>query len=205
MIVALIVIAALLVLSAAVMLWARGYIRRTKSDITLSRFLWDYMISEPIMTVVRGMPGGWGMALRYILYNELLSAYGKGSTVSRGVIINFPKKVKLGDYTSLNDECFLDGRGGIDIGSWVRTGARTMFLTSSHRFSGKDALIKHQGLEVDGIKVCDDVFIGAGSIILPGVKVGKGSVIGAGSVVTGDVAPYTVVCGNPAKPIKKRK
>lgn len=49
----------------------------------------------------------------------------------------------------------------------------------------------------------DDVWIGAGAIIVPGVTIGKGSVIAAGAVVTKDVAPYTLVGGVPAKEIKK--
>ncbi len=47
----------------------------------------------------------------------------------------------------------------------------------------------------------NDVFVGAPSTIMPGVTVGDGAVVGAGSVVTKDVAPGTVVAGNPAKPI----
>ena len=49
-----------------------------------------------------------------------------------------------------------------------------------------------------------DVWIGHGSIIMPGVKVGIGAVVGAGAVVTKDVAPYTIVAGVPAKPIRPR-
>jgi len=53
------------------------------------------------------------------------------------------------------------------------------------------------------VKIGNDVFIGAGVTILPGVTIGDKAVIGAGSVVTKDVAPETVVAGNPAKLIKK--
>jgi acetyltransferase-like isoleucine patch superfamily enzyme len=52
------------------------------------------------------------------------------------------------------------------------------------------------------IVIEDDVWIGAGSIILPGVTVGEGAVVGAGAVVTKDVPPYTVAVGVPARPIK---
>jgi phosphonate metabolism protein (transferase hexapeptide repeat family) len=49
-----------------------------------------------------------------------------------------------------------------------------------------------------------DVWIGTAAIILPGVQVGTGAVIGAGAVVTKDVAPYEIVGGTPAKPIRRR-
>jgi len=49
-----------------------------------------------------------------------------------------------------------------------------------------------------------DVWIGHGAIILPGVTIGTGAVVGAGAVVSKDVAPYTVVVGVPAKPIRQR-
>ena len=49
----------------------------------------------------------------------------------------------------------------------------------------------------------DDVYIGAGAIILGGVTIGSGSTVGAGSVVTKSVPERVVVAGNPAKVIRK--
>lgn len=55
------------------------------------------------------------------------------------------------------------------------------------------------------INIGHDVWIGAGSIILPSVDfIGNGAVIGAGSIVTKNVEPYSIVAGNPAKKIRKR-
>lgn len=50
----------------------------------------------------------------------------------------------------------------------------------------------------------NDVWIGRECVIMPGVKIGDGAMIATRAVVTGDVPPYTIVGGNPAKPIKKR-
>ncbi len=50
----------------------------------------------------------------------------------------------------------------------------------------------------------NDVWIGQNAVILPGVRVGDGAIIGANCVVGGDVDPYTIVVGNPAKVLKKR-
>ncbi len=49
-----------------------------------------------------------------------------------------------------------------------------------------------------------DVWIGHGAIVLPGRTIGDGAVIAAGAVVTKDVAPYAIVAGNPARPIRDR-
>ena len=50
----------------------------------------------------------------------------------------------------------------------------------------------------------NDVWIGQNAVILPGVKIGDGAIVGANSVLGSDVEPYTIVAGNPAKPIRKR-
>lgn len=50
----------------------------------------------------------------------------------------------------------------------------------------------------------NDVWIGHGALILPGARLGDGAVIGAGAVVSGTVAPYTIVAGNPARPVRPR-
>lgn len=49
-----------------------------------------------------------------------------------------------------------------------------------------------------------DVWIGGGAYVKQGVTIGTGAVVGMGSVVTKDVAPYSIVAGNPAKEIKRR-
>ena len=50
----------------------------------------------------------------------------------------------------------------------------------------------------------NDVWIGQNAVILPGVHIGDGAIIGANSIVGSDIDPYTIVVGNPAKPLRKR-
>lgn len=50
----------------------------------------------------------------------------------------------------------------------------------------------------------NDVWIGQNAVILPGVNIGDGAIIGANSVIGSNIAPYTIVAGNPAKVIRKR-
>jgi acetyltransferase-like isoleucine patch superfamily enzyme len=53
------------------------------------------------------------------------------------------------------------------------------------------------------VRIADKVWIGFNAIILKGVNIGEGAIVGAGSVVTKDVAPWTIVAGNPAKLIRE--
>ena len=54
------------------------------------------------------------------------------------------------------------------------------------------------------VVIGNDVWIGQNAVILPGAHIGDGAIIGANSVVGGEVEPYTVVVGNPAKVLRKR-
>jgi len=86
----------------------------------------------------------------------------------------------------------------VAIGKGVVIGIRSIIIAHM------DGLImmkdEHEMKRVSVI-IEDDVFIGPGVIILPNVKIGKGSVVTAGSVVTHSVPPFTMVQGNPAKPV----
>ncbi|MGF7005584.1 DapH/DapD/GlmU-related protein [Aminobacter sp. BE322] len=56
----------------------------------------------------------------------------------------------------------------------------------------------------NAVTIGHDTWLGHGSTLLPGVTVGDGAAVGSGAVVTKDVAPYTIVAGVPAKPLRER-
>jgi galactoside O-acetyltransferase len=58
-------------------------------------------------------------------------------------------------------------------------------------------------VKVKPVKISDRAWVGFNSIILKGVTIGEGAIIGAGSLVAKDVAPYTIVAGNPARFIRE--
>ncbi|MGM7449656.1 acyltransferase, partial [Idiomarina sp. ST20R2A10] len=53
-------------------------------------------------------------------------------------------------------------------------------------------------LDESPVRICDDAWIGAAAMVLRGVTIGQGAIVAAGAVVTRDVAPFSIVAGNPA-------
>ena len=89
----------------------------------------------------------------------------------------------------------------VTFGDRVSIGPNVTIITdSSPNFS---RLIKLFPLVSKNVIIENDVWLGAGVIILPGVTIGECSVIGAGSIVTKDVPPYSVAIGIPAKVVSK--
>ncbi|WP_309025292.1 DapH/DapD/GlmU-related protein [Pelagicoccus sp. SDUM812002] len=72
-----------------------------------------------------------------------------------------------------------------------------MFETMNH-LPSEDGRIVDKG---SPIVVEDDVWIGAGAILLPGVRIGRGAIVAAGAVVTKDVPAFARVGGVPATPL----
>lgn len=74
----------------------------------------------------------------------------------------------------------------------------------SHKDSVKAKFANHKYLPVIRTTVGNDVWIGEGVFVKAGITIGDGSVVGMGAVVTKDVAPYSIVAGNPARLIRLR-
>lgn len=105
------------------------------------------------------------------------------------------KKVYIGERVIIVDK--LSDKNNLEIGDRVSIAPGSIFVTSSDpNFSRISPYVK----TVNGrIVIEDDVWIGAGAIILPDIKIGEGAVVGAGAVVTKSIEPYTIVAGVPAK------
>jgi len=96
---------------------------------------------------------------------------------------------------------FVYHRGTLKIGNRVSIAPRVVLILSSH--SNFSRTSKFATVRDNSIIIGDDVWIGAGAIIMNGVTIGEGAIVGCGSVVVKDVEPHTIVAGNPAKVIKK--
>ena len=108
-------------------------------------------------------------------------------------------RLVIGKYCSISDRVIilLGGNHRLD---WATTYPFSFF---SGQWPEAETITGHPATKGD-IVIGNDVWIGFGATILSGVTIGDGAVIGAGSVVSRDVAPYTIVAGNPAVPARKR-
>ena len=75
-------------------------------------------------------------------------------------------------------------------------------MYTNHRLL--NGAVESVAMKASPVTVGHGVWIGHGAILLKGVTVGNGAVVGAGAVVTKNVAPYSIVVGNPAKQIGER-
>lgn len=98
------------------------------------------------------------------------------------------------------------------IGDYVCIGAETVILmggNNTHRMDWFSSYPAYEKLEAcyqrkGDTTIADGVWIGMRAMIMPGITIGEGAVIAAGTIVTKDVAPYSVVGGNPMHGIKNR-
>ncbi|MBE7480973.1 MAG: acyltransferase [Polyangiaceae bacterium] len=156
--------------------------------------------------------------------------HGTGLRVGRGVEVIAPEHVVFGDHVTLfghtiinafgasgsvviGDDTHIDhygvlyGQGGLSIGRQCAIAARVTIYSQTNRFdAARDLPVIEQPVKYDPVRIGDDVWIGAGAVILPGSRISDHAVIAAGAVVTGaSVAPWAIVAGVPARKIGDRR
>ncbi|MEL4455017.1 acyltransferase [Lutimonas vermicola] len=123
---------------------------------------------------------------------------GRGCTVSR------KNNIVIGDSFFMGNYCHL--ASNLIIGDDVMLASFVSFVGGDHKFDNVTTTFNKSGKDVFKTTIVENnVWIGHGAIVLQGVKIGEGSVIAAGSVVTKDISKNTIVGGNPAIEIRKRK
>ena len=118
-----------------------------------------------------------------------------------GGTIDFGRDCAIGSFNHIA----AGTTGNIVCGDYVRIGPHVTIIATTRNYKDKSRLVVEQGYADRGITIGNDVFIGAGAILVDGCEIGDGAVIGVGSVVTGRVAPHSVVFGSPAKVIMWRQ
>jgi len=134
-------------------------------------------------------------------------SFGSGCVVKAFAVIQTQTgHVKFGaDCAVSSFDHISTGTADVVIGDHVRIASGVTLLGGDRNFGQKEVLIVEQGASHQGLRIGDDVLIGANAVILPGSHIGKGAVIGAGSVVTEEVPDYAIVAGSPARIIGHRK
>lgn len=129
-----------------------------------------------------------------------------GIRLGKGVKIHHYSYVdSYGGYVYLNDGvgighyCVVGGHGGLEIGKNTKVAGLTYIISSTRIYRGFGLPYLNQECEHRGITIGENVWIGAGCVILDGVTIGNNSVIGAGAVVTKSIPANSLALGVPAE------
>ncbi len=136
--------------------------------------------------------------------------------VEDGVVIDAFVKIKpaggtgdliIGRNSVINSGCVIYTGNGVRIGAHVAIAANCTFAAANHEFKDPDRLIMEQGFMPSrgGILIEDDVWIGAGAVLLDGAIVRRGAIIGAGALVNSEIPTYAIAVGLPARVVGWRR
>ncbi|NOU28818.1 MAG: acyltransferase [Polyangiaceae bacterium] len=127
----------------------------------------------------------------YVGHNAILKGYHKGL-------------MEIGDQTWIGQQCFFHSAGGLTIGQRVGIGPGVRIITSVHSEVGVETPVLFSPVEFAPVVVEDDSDIGVGTVVLPGSRIGKGAIIGANSLVKGEIPPFAIAAGSPARILRFR-
>ena len=135
------------------------------------------------------------------ILNELLPHAQDGFFIKPPFICEYGEYITTGKNFFVNYNCKLMDGGKITFGDDVLIGPDCTFVTAHHPVDPDKRLAGIQ--QFKPITVGNNVWFGAGVLVLPGVTIGDHCVIGAGSVVNKDIPSHTMAAGNPCKVIKE--
>lgn len=133
-------------------------------------------------------------------FRSIVADCGERFHINQPFRCDYGCNIHIGNNFFANFSLTILDEASVTIGDNVFIGPNVSIYTACHPL---EAEARNTGIEwAEPVIIGNSVWIGGNVTILPGVTVGDNSVIGAGSVVTKDVAPNTVVAGNPARVIK---
>ena len=118
-------------------------------------------------------------------------------------LVSDTAKLEIGDHTFVGRGVEFDVLGRISIGEHTLIAPRC-FITDHAHGVASGLRMDQQPTAVLEVVIGSDVWLGAGTVVLPGVRIGDGAVVGANSVVTADVESMCVVAGAPARFLRRR-
>ena len=153
---------------------------------------------------VSRLGGKLGIAARAVFYAHSLRRCGADPFLLPGVSMLSPQLIELGDEVHMNRGVVITAQAEVSIGNRVLMGPYVHVNSGNHRFDDRDVPILKQGKDCMPIVIEDDVWVAANVVITAGSRIGRGSIVMAGAVVSGDVEPYSIVGGVPARLIRRR-
>ncbi len=114
--------------------------------------------------------------------------------------------IKIGNYVNISVNTTIYSNTGVEIGDYTFIAGHCYIVAGgNHEIEDTTKPILFQPiLSKGGVKIGEDCWIGAGSVILDGVTLEKGVVVGAHSLVNKSFPAYSIIVGSPAKLLRKR-
>lgn len=137
---------------------------------------------------------------REVLLKNLFKCTGKSFLIEQPFYCDYGYNISIGENFYANVNCTILDCAEVSFGDNVFIGPNCGFYTAGHPFDVKQ---RNQGLEsAEPIRVGNNVWIGAQTVVLPGLTIGDNTIIGAGSVVTKDIPSNVLAVGNPCRVIR---
>jgi acetyltransferase-like isoleucine patch superfamily enzyme len=138
---------------------------------------------------------------------------GRGVVVHPGAFLSvvdehdgrrYHAALRVGDGVRIGNDVVIACCGEIEIADRVLIADRVFIGDTYHEYRDTGRAVMDQGLhDPRPVSIGAGAFLGINSAVLPGVTIGAGAYVGAHAVVVGDVAPHTVVVGNPARAVRR--
>ena len=152
----------------------------------------------------KNIPGIIGFFIRNLIL-KIFSKSKKGMvSIQPEVNMVNVNKIEFGANIGINSGTYINALGGIKFGNYVLIGSNVTISAGKHGIMGKFPPVFSRPSEPLSINIEDDVWLGAGVVIMPGITLKKGTVVGANAVVTKSTEEYGVYVGSPARKVKSR-
>jgi len=131
---------------------------------------------------------------------------GSGVFIGRNTILSCKNgAIIIDDHANIGFNCEIFSAGRVRVGKNVLLAAYTYLVGGDHEYDRVDVPVLYQGRTARGIEVDDNAWLGAHVVVADGSRIGRDAIVGAGAVVTGDIPPYHVAAGVPARVIRDRR
>jgi putative colanic acid biosynthesis acetyltransferase WcaF len=140
------------------------------------------------------------MGLKAALLRLFGARVGRGLYIRPGVSIHDPRRLTVGDHVWIGDDCVIHNMADVEIQSHAALAHQVFIAAAGHDISSPSMAYAHKPVVIEG-----QTWLASRSVVLAGVRVREGCVIAAGTVVSRDTPPWTVMAGNPARPLKERR